>query len=254
MRDEFQNFQSYGDAPAGRTGPAPRESVTEQFPLFDGPPSGPSPKTGPPSGPMPQVGPGTRPGTPPTGYPGHPSRILPSVGRPSPLESTQAHPYDPFADDDSGVRDLDGFPGRRGGDEQDDFGRPNTRSGPSDYDRRDRRDVDDDLDRDDRDDRDDLDDRDDYDRRPATPAREWLMIAAQIGIGAVGGAAVWLGFSWLWELLPAAAMIAAVVVVVGLVLVVRKLRRADDLQTTILAILAGLVVTVSPAALLLLKR
>jgi hypothetical protein len=43
-------------------------------------------------------------------------------------------------------------------------------------------------------------------------------------------------------------------VVVGLVWIVRKIRRAEDLQTTVLAVLVGLVVTVSPAALLLVSR
>ena len=54
--------------------------------------------------------------------------------------------------------------------------------------------------------------------------------------------------------LPAAALAAAVVVIAVLVLIVRKIRRAEDLQTTVLAVLVGLVVTVSPAALLLLNR
>lgn len=98
------------------------------------------------------------------------------------------------------------------------------------------------------------DDEEEVDEEPVSPAREWLVIAAQVGVGAVAGAAVWLGFSWLWGFLPAAALAAAVAVIVGLVLIVRRLRRADDLQTTVLAVLAGLVVTVSPAALLLLKR
>ena len=80
------------------------------------------------------------------------------------------------------------------------------------------------------------------------------MMVGQVGVGAIGGAGVWLGFSWLWGVLPAAALVAALLVIVGLVLVVRRLRRAEDLQTTVLAILAGLVVTVSPAALLLLRR
>jgi hypothetical protein len=36
--------------------------------------------------------------------------------------------------------------------------------------------------------------------------------------------------------------------------IVRKIRRADDMQTTLLAVLVGLFVTVSPAALLLLSK
>lgn len=87
-----------------------------------------------------------------------------------------------------------------------------------------------------------------------SPARQWLALAGQLALGVVGGAGVWLGFNWLWVALPAAALVAALVVTVGLVWIVRKVRRAEDLQTTVLALLVGLVVTVSPAALLLLSR
>jgi hypothetical protein len=76
----------------------------------------------------------------------------------------------------------------------------------------------------------------------------------QLVLGVIGGAAVWLGFNWLWGFLPAAALVVALVVTTGLVLIVRKIRKAEDLQTTVLAVLVGLVVTVSPAALLLLNR
>ncbi|WP_026360429.1 hypothetical protein [Amycolatopsis nigrescens] len=113
---------------------------------------------------------------------------------------------------------------------------------------------------------------DDFDRDPASdvdaaadevhpdeldepsPGKQWAAMAAQLAAGVVGGAAVWLGFNWLWGRIPAAALIGALVVIVGLVWIVRKIRRADDLQTTVLAVLVGLVVTVSPAALLLLSR
>jgi hypothetical protein len=109
--------------------------------------------------------------------------------------------------------------------------------------------------RDPRDRRDALaDGADDLDDVPVSTGREWLVTAAQVGVGAIAGAAVWLGFSWLWGLMPIAAIVAAVVVVIGLIVVVRKWRKAEDLQTTVLAILAGLVVTVSPAALLLVRR
>ncbi|AHI01728.1 hypothetical protein [Kutzneria albida] len=85
----------------------------------------------------------------------------------------------------------------------------------------------------------------------ASPGREWLMMAVQLGVGLVGGAALWLGFQLLWNALPAAALAAAVAVIIGLVIVVRKIRKADDLQTMVLAVLVGLIVTVSPAVLLL---
>ena len=87
-----------------------------------------------------------------------------------------------------------------------------------------------------------------------SPAKQWLAMAVQLALGVIGGAGVWLGFNWLWGKLPAAALVAAVVVIAGLVWIVRKIRRADDMQTTVLAVLVGLVVTVSPAALLLLSR
>jgi hypothetical protein len=88
----------------------------------------------------------------------------------------------------------------------------------------------------------------------ASPGKAWLALAGQLALGVVGGAAVWLGFNWLWVNLPAAALVAALLVVVALVWIVRKIRRAEDLQTTVLAVLVGLVVTVSPAALLLVGR
>lgn len=105
------------------------------------------------------------------------------------------------------------------------------------------------------DDFDDIDeDEDDEQAKPGSPVREWLSMAGQLAIGVVGGAALWLGFNWLWGRIPAAALGVALVVIIGLVWVVRKIRRADDLQTTILTVLVGLVVTVSPAAMLLLAK
>lgn len=91
-------------------------------------------------------------------------------------------------------------------------------------------------------------------RPPRSAGREWLVMLVQLGFSVLGGAAVWLGFNWLWGRLPQAALGAAVVVIVGMVLIVRKIRKAEDLQTTVLAVLVGLVVTVSPAVLLLLAR
>lgn len=94
----------------------------------------------------------------------------------------------------------------------------------------------------------------DADDEESSPAKQWLALAGQLALGVVGGAGVWLGFNWLWGRIPAAALIAALVITVVLVLIVRKVRRAEDLQTTVLALLVGLVVTVSPAALLLVSR
>lgn len=89
---------------------------------------------------------------------------------------------------------------------------------------------------------------------PAATGKEWLAVAAQLTMGVVGGAAVWLLFNWLWMQIPALALAAALIVVVGLVWIVRKIRKAEDMQTTVLAVLVGVVVTVSPAALLLLDK
>lgn len=100
----------------------------------------------------------------------------------------------------------------------------------------------------------DVEDEEEVEEEERSTAGQWLTMLGQVGLGAIGGAAVFLGFSWLWGKWPAVALGAALVVIVGLVLVVRKLRHAEDLQTTVLAILAGLVVTVSPAALLLLRK
>ncbi|SES24154.1 hypothetical protein [Actinokineospora terrae] len=121
------------------------------------------------------------------------------------------------------------------------------------------KDIDDRFDEDDepdraRDDLDDDEDEPDADEAPRSAGREWLIMVGQLGLGVVGGAVVWLIFNWLWRVLPAAALVGALAVIVGLVLIVRKVRRAEDLQTTVLAVLVGLLATVSPAALLLLGR
>ncbi|MGH3945378.1 MAG: hypothetical protein ACRDSI_10075 [Pseudonocardiaceae bacterium] len=84
-----------------------------------------------------------------------------------------------------------------------------------------------------------------------SPVRDWAVMVAQIGIGVVGGAALWLICEWLWQRMPVVALVVALVVITGLVWVVRRVRRAEDLQTTVIAVLVGLFVTVSPAALLL---
>jgi hypothetical protein len=82
----------------------------------------------------------------------------------------------------------------------------------------------------------------------------WAGVLAQWIIGAVGGAALWVGFRYLWRSLPVVALAAAVLVTVGLVVVVRALLRNNDLRTTLFAVLVGLLLTVSPAILVLLGR
>ncbi|MCA1655086.1 MAG: hypothetical protein LC635_01155 [Pseudonocardiaceae bacterium] len=94
----------------------------------------------------------------------------------------------------------------------------------------DEEDLDRDLDPDLDDDLDELEDDDLDADRERSAAREWLIMAGQLALGVIGGAGVWLGFNWLWGFLPQAALVVA------------------------LAVIVGLVVTVSPAALLLLNR
>ncbi|MGM1062538.1 hypothetical protein [Saccharothrix sp. Mg75] len=99
----------------------------------------------------------------------------------------------------------------------------------------------------------DVDDEDDLPPGDRSAGKEWLVMLGQLAVGVVGGAALWLGFNYLWRTLAPAALVVALGVTIGLVLMVRKIRRADDLQTTVLAVLVGLIVTVSPAAMLLVK-
>ena len=84
--------------------------------------------------------------------------------------------------------------------------------------------------------------------------REWAVVAGQVGLGVVGGAALWLVCEWLWQSIPVLALVVALLVITSLVWVVRYVRRTEDLQTTVIAVLVGLFVTVSPAALLLVGR
>lgn len=88
----------------------------------------------------------------------------------------------------------------------------------------------------------------------ASTGQAWAAVVAQWIAGAIGGAALWVGFRFLWRDLPVVALAAAVLVTVGLVLVVRALMRNDDRRTTLFAVLVGLLLTVSPAILVLLGR
>jgi hypothetical protein len=85
-------------------------------------------------------------------------------------------------------------------------------------------------------------------------AAAWAIVLAQWLGGAVGGAALWIAFRFLWRSLPVVALAAAVLLTVGLVLLVRALLRTDGPRTTVLAVLVGLLITVSPAILVLLDR
>ncbi|HEX5345578.1 MAG TPA: hypothetical protein VFW64_00500 [Pseudonocardiaceae bacterium] len=91
-------------------------------------------------------------------------------------------------------------------------------------------------------------------QQAGSPLWEWAVMVSQVGIGIVGGAALWLICEWLWQRIPVVALVVALAVITGLVWVVRRVRGAEDLQTTVVAVLVGLFVTVSPAALLLVGR
>lgn len=82
----------------------------------------------------------------------------------------------------------------------------------------------------------------------------WAAVIAQWIAGAVGGAALWVGFRFLWRSLPVVALAAAALVTVGLVVVVRALLRNNDMRTTLFAVLVGLLLTASPAILVLMGR
>ncbi|MBV8931760.1 MAG: hypothetical protein JO285_04275, partial [Kutzneria sp.] len=167
---------------------------------------------------------------------------------PGPLLDTGEHAYgypDPYADEDDGYEEVayaeDGY------DYPDDSLAAPAGIAPG---------SDEDVELAQFDERDEFEDQVEFDEEDegegadeGSPVRQWLMMAVQLGAGLVGGAALWLGFQWLWNVLPAAALVVAVAVIVGLVVVVRRIRKADDLQTMVLAVLVGLIVTVSPAAL-----
>jgi len=89
---------------------------------------------------------------------------------------------------------------------------------------------------------------------PQSAGQAWAAVVAQWVAGAIGGAALWVGFRFLWRDLQVVALAAAVLVTVGLVLVVRALMHNDDRRTTLFAVLVGLLLTVSPAILVLLGR
>jgi hypothetical protein len=163
-----------------------------------------------------------------------PTRRHPPAQQAAAMESTQAH-AGPYVDDDA---DED-FPAEYAG--------PGFARGAGPH-------TGDDSFRRDDFDQDYGDDFADEDDEPASGGREWVLMAAQVAAGAVAGAAVWLAFSWLWGFQSVVAIVVAVLVIIGLVFGVRRWRRADDMQTTVLAVVAGLVVTVSPAALLLLHH
>lgn len=85
-------------------------------------------------------------------------------------------------------------------------------------------------------------------------APTWAGVLVQWIAGALGGAVLWVLFRFLWRNLPVVALASAVLVTVGLVVIVRALLHNEDRRTTIFAVLVGLLLTVSPAILVLLGR
>ncbi|MEV6240183.1 hypothetical protein [Lentzea sp. NPDC051838] len=220
--------------PAVKPGMPPREAMTEQLPRI--PAKAPVDKIAaletesvlivPPAPPkMPEPLPGNQPDA---WFSDEEMAAQTDLAMP-PMESTAAHPG-PYVDDDSqeyaAYRAEDDYLADEDEDEDE---------GPAG-----------------------LDDADEATEEPEeqperSPGKEWLIMIGQLAVGVLGGAALWLAFNFLWRSAPAAALVVALAVTVGLVLLVRKIRRADDLQTTVLAVLVGLIVTVSPAAMLLVK-
>jgi len=98
------------------------------------------------------------------------------------------------------------------------------------------------------------DDADPDDERGTRPAQAWAGVVAQWLAGAVAGAVLWVAFRYLWRELPVVALAAAVLVTVGLVLLVRQLLHHVDRRTTGFAVAVGLLLTASPAVLVLLGR
>jgi hypothetical protein len=82
----------------------------------------------------------------------------------------------------------------------------------------------------------------------------WAPVLAQWIVGAIGGAALWVGFRFLWSSLLVVAIAAAVLVTAGLVVAVRTVLHNTDLRTSIAAGLVGVLLTASPAVLVLLGR
>lgn len=81
--------------------------------------------------------------------------------------------------------------------------------------------------------------------------KQWLVLAGQSVGAAVIGMLLFKGFQRMWEVLPWVALALAMVVVLGLVALVRVLRRTDDIFSTVIAVVVGIFVTLSPLAFLL---
>ncbi|ORL82447.1 hypothetical protein [Prescottella equi] len=85
----------------------------------------------------------------------------------------------------------------------------------------------------------------------ASAAKQWAVLLGQGAVAVVAGALMFKGFEKLWDMLPMVALILAVLVIVGLVAMVRILRRTDDIASLVIAVVAGVFVTLGPLAFLL---
>ncbi|WP_280508645.1 hypothetical protein [Nocardia flavorosea] len=85
----------------------------------------------------------------------------------------------------------------------------------------------------------------------ADPRKQWAVLGAQSLGAALAGMLMFKGFEMLWEMQPLMALALAVVVILGLVALVRILRRTDDIFSTVIAVVAGVFVTLGPLAFLL---
>ncbi|WP_433606929.1 hypothetical protein [Prescottella agglutinans] len=94
---------------------------------------------------------------------------------------------------------------------------------------------------------------DDFDELEPEPsgAKQWAVLLGQGAVAVVAGALMFKGFEKLWDMLPMVALVLSVLVIVGLVAMVRILRRTDDITSLVIAVVAGVFVTLGPLAFLL---
>lgn len=81
--------------------------------------------------------------------------------------------------------------------------------------------------------------------------KQWAVLLGQGAVALVAGALMFKGFEKLWDMLPMVGLVLAVLVIVGLVAMVRILRRTDDITSLVIAVVAGVFVTLGPLAFLL---
>ncbi|RVW10142.1 hypothetical protein EGT67_07960 [Prescottella agglutinans] len=97
---------------------------------------------------------------------------------------------------------------------------------------------------------DDFDELDELETGPSG-AKQWAVLLGQGAVALIAGALMFKGFEKLWDMLPMVALVLAVLVIVGLVAMVRILRRTDDVTSLVIALVAGVFVTLGPLAFLL---